>query len=100
MSHERPGRWVTQRQDAGKNWQISQAGGAPGHASGAWLGAPSPILRCLLTGSLGSRGVLRGDSGRPHDGIPGVQFWEPPSEFQSCAWLSARLPSRRCPLRS
>lgn len=60
MSHERPGRWVTLRQGTGESWQINQAGGAPGQAFGARLGAPSPILRCLLTGSLGSRGVLRG----------------------------------------
>lgn len=59
MIHERPGRWVTLRQGAGMSWQISQAAGAPGQAFGARLGAPSPILRCLLTGSLGSRGGLR-----------------------------------------
>lgn len=60
MSPERPGRWVTLRQGAGKSWQISQAGGTLGQAFRARLGAPSPILRCLLTGSLGSRGGLRG----------------------------------------
>lgn len=60
MSPERPGRWVTRRQGAGKRWQISQAGGALVQAFRARLGAPSPILRCLLTGSLGSRGGLRG----------------------------------------
>lgn len=60
MSPERPGRWVTLRRGAGKSWQISQAGGALGRAFRARLGAPSLILRCLLTGSLGSRGGLRG----------------------------------------
>lgn len=60
MSPERPGRWVILRQGAGKNWQDSQSGRAPGQAFGARLGAPNPILRCLLTGSWGSRGGLRG----------------------------------------
>lgn len=60
MSPERPGRWVTLRQGARESWQSSQAGGALGQAFRARLGSPSHILRCLLTGSSGSRGGLRG----------------------------------------
>ncbi|XP_066894572.1 BRCA2-interacting transcriptional repressor EMSY isoform X17 [Kogia breviceps] len=81
MSPERPGRWVTLRQGAGKNWQDSQSGRAPGQAFGARLGAPNPILRCLLTGSWGSRGGLRGTLaglvlrllGSSSGGLPGRQ---------------------------
>lgn len=99
MSPERPGRWVTLRQGDGKSWQVSQAGGAPGQEFGPRLGAPSPILRCLLTGSWGSPRWTEGDFGRPGAGILGVQLWEPPGESRSSAWLSARLLSLRCPLR-
>lgn len=72
MSPERPGRWVTLRQGPGKSWQTSQGRGAPGQAFGARLGAPSPILRCFLTGSWGSPRWTQGDSGRPGAGTPGV----------------------------
>lgn len=99
MSPERPGRWVTLGQGAGKSWQVSRAGGAPGQAFGPRLGAPSPILRCLLTGSWGSLRWAEGDFGRPGAGILGVQLWAPPGESRSSAWLSARLVSLRCPLR-
>lgn len=68
MSPERPGRWVTRRQGAGKGWQVSQAGEARGQAFGGQLGEPSPILRCLLTGPWGS---LRWAGGRPSPRIPG-----------------------------
>lgn len=71
MSPERPGRWVTLRQGAGKSWQISYAGGASRQAFGARFGALSPILRCLLTGLLGSRGGLRGTLAGLIMGSPG-----------------------------
>lgn len=85
MSPERPGRWVTLRQGAGKSWQISYARGASGQAFGAQFGAPSPILRCLLTGSLGSRGGLKGT-------LAGLMMGSPGSSSGSLLVSLGRLP--------
>lgn len=92
MSPERPGRWVTPRQGPGKSWQASQDRGTRDQAFGVRLGAPSPILRCFLTGSWGSRRLTPGDCGRPGAVMPGgpalgASGWVPG------VWLTVRAPT-------